>query len=70
MQDILSELPMGFGMALARNTDAMERFASLSEQQQQEIIGRTHSVQSKRKCSSLSIPILQERGEFCDDSGR
>lgn len=53
MQDILSELPMGFGMALARNTQAMETFSALSHEQQQEIIGKTHSVQSKKEMQSL-----------------
>lgn len=53
MQDILSELPMGFGMALARNTQAMETFSSLSREQQQEIIGKTHSVESKKEMQAL-----------------
>lgn len=53
MQDILSELPMGFGMALARNTQAMETFAALSKEHQQEIIGKTHSVQSKKEMQAL-----------------
>ena len=62
MQDILSELPMGFGMALARNTDAMERFASLSEQQQQEIIGRTHSVKKKKEMQQLVDSLTTGEG--------
>lgn len=62
MQDILSELPMGFGMALARNTQAMERFASLSEQQQKEIIGRTHSVQSKKEMQQLVDSLVTGEG--------
>lgn len=53
MQDILSELPMGFGMALARNTQAMETFSALSREQQQEIIGKTHSVESKKEMQAL-----------------
>ena len=62
MQEILSELPMGFGMALARNTQAMECFASLSEQQQQEIVGRTHSVQSKKEMQRLVDSLVTGEG--------
>ena len=34
-------------MALAMNPEAMEKFASLSEAQKQEIIDGTHNVSSK-----------------------
>ncbi len=42
-----SELPIGFSMALAMNPDAMQKFASLSEEQQKEIIEGTHNIKSK-----------------------
>lgn len=40
---------MGFGMALAKNTDAMAVFSNLSKAQQQNIIEQTHSISSKRE---------------------
>ena len=43
------EMPIGFAMALAINPDAMERFATLTEEQKQEIIEGTHTVKSKEE---------------------
>lgn len=42
------EMPVGFAMALAQNPDAMQRFAMMSEERQQEIVSGVHSVSSKR----------------------
>ena len=47
--DLTKEVPMGFGMALAKNTDAMAVFSNLSKAQQQNIIEQTHSISSKRE---------------------
>lgn len=43
------EMPMGLGMALAQNLQAMEYFASLPPAHQQEIISHTHSIHSRRE---------------------
>lgn len=43
------EIPMGFGMALAMNTEAMQKFSSLPENKKREIINGTHSVSSKEE---------------------
>ena len=43
----MSDLPIGFGMALAMNPQAMERFTALSESEQQRLIERTHQIQSR-----------------------
>lgn len=43
------DLPLGFGMALAKNVQAMECFAGLPEQRQEEIIQSTHKIQSKQE---------------------
>ncbi len=43
------ELPIGFGMALAQNPEAMQKFALLSEDEKQKIINGTHSVKSKKE---------------------
>ena len=44
-----SEMPVGFAMALAMNPDAMQKFATLSEEQKQQIVNGTHSVKSKEE---------------------
>ena len=43
------EIPLGLGMALAKNTDAMAYFASLTPQHQREVIERTHGLNSKKE---------------------
>ena len=43
------ETPIGFAMALAMNPDAMQRFATLNEEQQKRIIKGTHTVTSKEE---------------------
>ena len=45
----LKDLPMGLGMALAKNTDAMKKFVDLSKPEQAAIIDHTHSIQSKQE---------------------
>jgi len=44
-----SQMPMGLGMALAKNLDAMNYFATLSPDQQQQVINHTHVIQSKEQ---------------------
>ena len=43
------EIPMGLGMALAQNLDAMNRFASLSEEKRRAVIAHTHEIRSKEE---------------------
>ena len=42
-----NDMPVGFAMALAMNPEAMQKFATLSEEQKQEIIAGTHTVKSR-----------------------
>lgn len=44
---------MGFGMALAKNTDAMAVFSNLSREKQQDIIDKTHCINSKKEMQSF-----------------
>lgn len=43
------EMPVGFSMALAQNSEAMQKFAMLSEDKKKQIIEGTHSVNSKQE---------------------
>lgn len=43
------EMPMGLGMALARNTEAMAYFSSLTPAHKREIIKHTHEIGSKKE---------------------
>lgn len=42
-------IPMGFGMALAQNSKAMDYFSSLPESQRKSIIDGTHNISSKQE---------------------
>lgn len=54
----LSELPMGFGMALVQQPDAMQRFATMSQAQKEEILAKVKTVQSKKEMQSLVSSIF------------
>ena len=41
------ELPLGFGMALAQNETAMQRFESMTQEQKEAIVAQTSNVRSK-----------------------
>lgn len=47
------DLPLGFGMALAQNENAMKNFEAMTEAQKEEIIKRTHDVNSKDEMQRL-----------------
>ncbi len=56
-------IPLGFGMALAQNSDAMNYFASLDEQRKQEVIDNCHGVRSKSEMRQY-VSSLTEGNSF------
>lgn len=42
-----ADMPVGFGMALAMNSEAMQKFESLPEKQKWQVVSGTHAVQSR-----------------------
>ena len=46
------EIPMGLGMALAQNSQAMDYFSRLTPEQGRQIIEQTHLIQSKEQMRS------------------
>lgn len=48
-----TNLPVGFGMALAMNEDAMKTFASMPETEQQSVIEKARTVSSRREMQQL-----------------
>ena len=48
-----SELPLGFGMALAQNQATMQKFASMSESEKQAVLQQAHNVRSKEEMRLL-----------------
>lgn len=47
--DAMRDLPMGLGMALAQNTQALNAFAAMPQDQQQRVIQHTHAIRSKQE---------------------
>lgn len=55
------EMPVGFGMALAQNPAAMQKFAMLSEEEKQKIIEGTHSVSSREEMHRYVNRLISEK---------
>ena len=47
------KVPIGFGMALAQNTAAMNHYAHLTEEQKQDILDKAHNVRSEMEMYTL-----------------
>ncbi len=56
-------IPLGFGMALAQNSEAMNYFSSLDEQSKQAVINNCHGVQSKSEMRQY-VSSLTEGNRF------
>lgn len=46
-------VPIGFGLALAANTAAMNHYAQLPEEEKQDILTKAHNVRSEMEMYSL-----------------
>lgn len=47
------KVPIGFGLALAANTAAMNRYAQLNEAEKQDFLNRAHNVRSEQEMYTL-----------------
>ncbi len=52
-------VPIGFGLALAMNEQAMEAYAKMTKEQKQSILNRAHQARSKKEIQSLVASIAQ-----------
>ena len=57
------QMPVGFSMALAQNQEAMQKFATLSEDKKQQIIQGTHSVKSRKEMHHFHVLMLSKFSE-------
>ena len=55
------DMPVGFAMALAMNSEAMKKFSMLDEKEQKRIIEGTHSVNSKNEMHSYVNSLVKEK---------
>lgn len=52
------DMPMGLGMALAKNINAMNYYSGLPRERQQEIIDHTHSINSKKEMQAYVDSLI------------
>lgn len=51
------KLPIGFAMALAQNTPALERFGRMPQSQRQTYIDKAHNARSEREMHQIVSAI-------------
>lgn len=61
MDNIMSreDMPLGLGMALSKNVEAMNYFSGLSNAKQNSIIEHTHSIRSKQEMQQYVNSLTQ-----------
>ena len=47
------DLPLGFGMALAQQPDAMKKFSNMTEDEQNKILSEIHIIDLKQEMQSF-----------------
>ena len=53
------KIPIGFGLALAANTAAMNRYAQLSDSEKQQILAKAHHARSEKEMHQIVNSIIQ-----------
>ena len=53
------KVPMGFGMALAMNPNAMNAYSAMTEEQKQVILNRAHNARSQQEMHSIVNSIAK-----------
>lgn len=56
-----TDMPLGFGMALAQNPDAMKVFSEMPESCKAEVINGTHTVNSRSEMRQYVEKIAKGR---------
>ena len=59
-----NELPLGFGMALAQNMNAMQVFSNLSASEKQNYLNKAHAVGSKKEMRGLVQSITDHSSKM------
>ena len=47
------QVPLGFGMALARNFNAMNAYSAMTEEQKKAVLERAHNACSEKEMSQI-----------------
>lgn len=57
----LQGIPLGLGMALAKNANALIYFASLPNERRQQIIDKTHAINSSEEMDSFVSSLIDKK---------
>ena len=52
-------LPIGLGMALSRNPDALNAYSALTEAQKQEILNKAHHAGSEQEMNQIVNSLIR-----------
>lgn len=55
-----SEVPIGFGMALAQNEKAVNAYAMMTKEQKQAILEKAHAARSEKEMHQIVASIARE----------
>lgn len=58
--NVLSELPLGFGMALAQYPEAMKNFSDMDESQKQKVLDEIHGIDSKKEMQAYVKTLVNK----------
>ncbi|OGO90553.1 MAG: hypothetical protein A2Y17_01640 [Clostridiales bacterium GWF2_38_85] len=58
------DMPLGFGMALAQNYNAMSFFTNLSTDQQQQVLNQTQSIGSRDEMQAFIEQLAKGNTNF------
>ena len=53
------KVPLGFGMALAMNANALNAYSAMTELQKQEILNKAHNARSQREMHEIVNSLIQ-----------
>lgn len=53
------KVPLGFGMALAMNANALNAYSAMTELQKQEILNKAHNARSEREMHEIVNSLIQ-----------
>ena len=55
------QVPLGFGMALARNFNAMNAYSAMTDEQKKAVLDRAHKARSEQEMSQIVNSLVHIR---------
>ena len=54
-----SQVPLGFGMALTRNFNAMNAYSAMTDDQKKAILARAHNARSEKEMKEIIDSLIR-----------